>query len=67
MAFALGVQRELTPTMAIEIRYLGTRSRKQPIQTQANAAAARPDLLVIPTFFSVPTAAQLAGRTRSST
>ncbi|HVF86328.1 MAG TPA: TonB-dependent receptor [Pyrinomonadaceae bacterium] len=63
MAFALGVQRELSPTMAIEIRYLGTRSRKLGVQTQLNAPNVDPALLSIPTFFSVPTAAQLTGRT----
>ena len=44
MAFALGVQRELTPTMAIEIRYLGTRSRKHRF-TSGECAASETQLL----------------------
>lgn len=61
IAYTLSYQRELTPRTAVELRYLGTRSRKLPVQIQLNAAP-EPNL-IIPTFFSQPTAAQLAGLT----
>ncbi|MDQ3256764.1 MAG: TonB-dependent receptor, partial [Acidobacteriota bacterium] len=61
MAFSLSVQRELTPTMALEVRYLGTRSRHLPIQVPQNFALTPAEALTIPTFFSQPTAAQLTG------
>ncbi|HLM55321.1 MAG TPA: TonB-dependent receptor [Pyrinomonadaceae bacterium] len=67
-SWALSFQRELTPTMALELRYLGTRSRHLPIQLWLN-----PGIPVVtatnsvPTFFSQPTAAQLAGRPAVST
>lgn len=60
-SFTLSYQRELTPTMAIEVRYLGTRSRHLPIQVPLNLAYTPASALTIPTFFSQPTAAQLAG------
>jgi outer membrane receptor protein involved in Fe transport len=65
-SYTLSYQRELTPTTAIEFRYLGTRSRKLPVQIQLNAGVDVP--LIIPTFIgSEPTAAQLAGRTELGT
>lgn len=60
LSYTLSVQRELTPTMAVEVRYLGTRSYLLPVQAQVNAAFVNPTVN-IPTFFSVPTPAQLAG------
>ncbi|CAN5195802.1 hypothetical protein BH20ACI2_BH20ACI2_13340 [soil metagenome] len=60
-SFTLGFQRELTRTMGIEFRYLGTRSRHLPIQLPLNFSNTPPEALTIPTFFSQPTAAQLAG------
>lgn len=62
-AFALSYQRELSSSMALEIRYLGTRSRHLPIQTRLNWAFTNPAALTIPTFLTAPTAAQLAGLT----
>lgn len=62
-AFSLGFQRELSSSMALEIRYLGTRSRHLPIQTRLNGAFTNPAALTIPTFLSDPTPAQLAGLT----
>lgn len=56
-AFSLSYQRELSSTMALEIRYLGTRSRHLPIQTRLNGAFTNPAAL------SIPTASQLAGLT----
>ena len=61
-SWALSFQRELTPTMALELRYLGTRSRHLPIQVWINAGVSPvTDTNFVPTFFSQPTAAQLAG------
>jgi hypothetical protein len=59
-SFALSYQRELTPTMALEVRYLGTRTRHLPIQVPLNLPRTPASELVIPTFFSQPTAAQVA-------
>lgn len=60
-SFTLGFQRELPGNMAMEIRYLGTRGRHLPIQARADQPIVDPATLVIPTFFTTPTAAQLAG------
>ncbi len=61
-AFALSFQRELTPTTAVEFRYLGTRSRHLPVQSRLNQPVVPNDLLTIPTFIGqTPAAAQLAG------
>jgi len=67
-SWALSFQRELSRTMALEVRYLGTRSRHLPIQIQLNTGI--PPVTAtnnIPTFFTAPTAAQLAGRPALST
>ena len=67
-SWALSFQREMTPTMALELRYLGTRSRHLPVQVWRNAAI--PPVTgtnFVPTFFSQPTAAQLAGLPAVST
>jgi hypothetical protein len=60
-SFALSYQRQITSSMAVELRYLGTRSRHLPIQLGANFAFTPASALTVPTFFSQPTAAQLAG------
>lgn len=62
-SYTLSFQRELSPTMALELRYLGTRSYDLPVQVQINAPLIRADQLIIPTFLSggAPTAAQLQG------
>ena len=62
LAWTLSYQRELSSSMAIEVRYLSTRGRHLPVQTRLNAGIV-PANLNIPTFFSQPTAAQLAGLT----
>jgi outer membrane receptor protein involved in Fe transport len=67
-SWAFSFQRELTPTMALELRYLGTRSRHLPIQLWLNPGI--PPVTAtnfVPTFFSQPTAAQLAGLPAVST
>jgi outer membrane receptor protein involved in Fe transport len=58
-SWALSFQRELSRTMALELRYLGTRSRHLPVQIWRNPGIP-PTEFVIPTFFSQPTEAQLA-------
>ena len=62
-AFSLGYQRALTSALALEIRYLGTRSRHLPVQLRRNGGRTNRAALTIPTFTSTPTAAQLAGLT----
>jgi outer membrane receptor protein involved in Fe transport len=67
-SWAFSFQRELTPTMALELRYLGTRSRHLPVQIWLNPGI--PPVTAtrfVPTFFSQPTAAQLAGLPAVST
>lgn len=60
-SFTLGFQRELSRTMGIEFRYLGTRSRHLPIQLPLNFSYTPQSALTVPTFSSQPTAAQLTG------
>ncbi len=60
-SFTVSFQRELTPTTAVELRYLGTRSRHLPIQVQRNAGLVNENALTIPTFLSAPGATHLAG------
>jgi hypothetical protein len=54
----------LTPTTAVEFRYLGTRGRHLPIQLRLNNGIV-PSNLGLPTFLSQPTAAQLSGLTKT--
>ncbi|MBA3439643.1 MAG: TonB-dependent receptor, partial [Pyrinomonadaceae bacterium] len=61
MSFTLSYQRQLTPTTALELRYLGTRGRHLPIQTRLTGGTVNYNRLIIPTFFNSPSAAQLAG------
>ncbi|HEY6186107.1 MAG TPA: TonB-dependent receptor [Pyrinomonadaceae bacterium] len=62
ISWTLSYQRELSSNMTLEMRYLSTRGRHLPVQVQLNAGAV-PANLNIPTFFSTPTAAQLASLT----
>jgi outer membrane receptor protein involved in Fe transport len=67
-SWAFSFQRELSRTMALELRYLGTRSRHLPIQLWLNAGISPVTATnSVPTFFSQPTAAQLAGLPAVST
>lgn len=61
IAYTLSFQRELTPSTAIELRYLGTRSHKLPVQVQLNGGPVNENALTAPTFFVNPSAGQLAG------
>ncbi|HEX8775590.1 MAG TPA: TonB-dependent receptor [Pyrinomonadaceae bacterium] len=62
ISWTLSYQRELSSNTTLELRYLSTRGRHLPVQVQLNAGAV-PANLNIPTFFSTPTAAQLASLT----
>lgn len=62
-AFALSYQRALTSALALEVRYLGTRSRHLPVQLRRNGGSTNRAALTIPTFLTTPTAAQLAALT----
>ncbi|MEJ7713552.1 MAG: hypothetical protein WKF84_27830 [Pyrinomonadaceae bacterium] len=62
MAWALSYQRELTPGTVLELRYLHTAGRHLPVQVRRNGGLIDYSKLVIPTFTSNPTAAELAGR-----
>jgi Carboxypeptidase regulatory-like domain/TonB dependent receptor len=62
ISWALSYQRELSSNMTLELRYLSTRGRHLPIQLRLNTGVV-PSNLNIPTFFSEPTAAQLASLT----
>jgi len=61
LSFAVSYQRQITRDTGIEFRFLSTRSRKLPVQVQFNGGTVRDEDLIIPTLFSQPTAAQLAG------
>lgn len=63
MSWTLSFQRELAPTTAPELCYLGTRGRKLLVQLWLNAGLVNESNLIIPTFFAEPTADQLAGLT----
>jgi hypothetical protein len=62
MSATLSYQRELTRGTVLELRYLHTAGRHLPVQTRLNGGVVDYTRLVIPTFFTTPTAAQLAGR-----
>ena len=61
LSFALSYQRQINQNTGIEFRYLSTRTRKLPVQKQFNAPTVSAADQIIPTFYSRPTAAQLAG------
>lgn len=61
MSFTLSYQRQLTPTTALEVRYLGTRGRHLPIQLRLTGGRVDYNRLVVPTFLTPPTTTQLAG------
>jgi hypothetical protein len=62
ISWTLSYQRELNSNTTLELRYLSTRGRHLPIQIRLNTGVV-PSNLNIPTFFSQPSAAQLAGLT----
>lgn len=66
-SFAMSYQRSLGQSLALEVRYLGTRGRHLPVQLRLNGGTTNRAALTIPTFFGTPTAAQLAGLTTLGT
>jgi hypothetical protein len=62
LSWTLSYQREITPSTAVEFRYLSTRGRKLPIQVRLNAGVV-PSNLGLPTFLNQPTSGELAGLT----
>ncbi|HYJ45639.1 MAG TPA: TonB-dependent receptor [Pyrinomonadaceae bacterium] len=60
MSWSVSYQRALPQAMTVELRYLGTRGRKLPVQLRLNAGMVGESNLVIPTFFQTPTPQQLA-------
>ena len=60
-SWTLSYQRELTSSIVLEVRYLGTRGRRLPVQLRLNAGQVDESTLTIPTFFSQPTPEQRAG------
>jgi hypothetical protein len=59
-AFAVSIQRQLTRSTGIEVRYLRTYGKKQFVQVQTNSRPVVDAAMVIPTLYSAPTAAALA-------
>ncbi|MEZ5429307.1 MAG: carboxypeptidase regulatory-like domain-containing protein [Pyrinomonadaceae bacterium] len=57
-SWTISYQRELSPSTAIEFRYLGTKGRNLPVQFRLNAGVVPSDL-GLPTFFTQPSAQQL--------
>lgn len=59
-SYAISFQRELGSGTGLEIRYLRTRGKDLPVQVQLNSRPVVDAALVIPTFLTTPTAAELA-------
>jgi outer membrane receptor protein involved in Fe transport len=62
MSGTLSYQRELSSGTLLEVRYLHTAGRHLPVQIRLNGGVVDKNKLIIPTFLTNPTAAQLAGR-----
>ena len=59
-AFAVSYQRQISRSTGIEVRYLRTMGRKLFVQVQTNSNPVVDAAMVIPTLFSLPSAATLA-------
>jgi outer membrane receptor protein involved in Fe transport len=62
MSGTISYQRELNRGTVLELRYLHTAGRHLPVQVRLNGGVVDNSRLVMPTFLTNPTAAQLAGR-----
>ncbi|MBC8031725.1 MAG: TonB-dependent receptor [Pyrinomonadaceae bacterium] len=62
MSGTLSYQRELAKGTVLELRYLHTAGRHLPVQVRLNGGVVDNSKLVMPTFLSNPTAAEVAGR-----
>ena len=49
--WSLGVQREMWRNWAVDVRYVGTRGLRLPVQVRRNARLVPPDNLFLPVFF----------------
>jgi hypothetical protein len=58
-SFAVSYQRQLTRSTGMEVRYLRTQGKKLFVQVQTNSRPVVDAMMVVPTLFSVPTAATL--------
>ena len=61
ITYTASVQREFGQTWGLELRYLGTRGVHLLTQNRINIQTRVTDTKFIPTFFSTPSASQLAG------
>jgi outer membrane receptor protein involved in Fe transport len=61
-SFAVSYQRQLGKSMGLEVRYLRTQGKSLFVQVQTNSRTVADASMVIPTLFSLPTAAELATR-----
>ena len=59
-SFAFSYQRDLGASTGLELRYLHTRGRDLPVQVQLNSRTVVDSAMVLPTFFSAPSASELA-------
>lgn len=50
--WSLSVQREFLRDYSVEVRYIGTRALRLPVQVRRNSVTTPPDNLFLPTFFS---------------
>jgi outer membrane receptor protein involved in Fe transport len=58
-AFAVSYQRQLNRSTALEIRYLRTNGKDLFVQVQTNSQTVADSAMLVPTFFSLPSAAAL--------
>ncbi len=59
-SFAISYQRSIGRSNGLEIRYLRTHGEKLPVQVQLNSRPVIDAALVLPTFLTTPTAAEVA-------
>jgi len=58
-SFAVSYQRQLGKSMGLEVRYLRTNGKSLFVQAQTNSRTVADASMVIPTLYSLPTAAEL--------
>jgi hypothetical protein len=58
-AFAVSYQRQISRSTGIEVRYLRTMGKKLFVQVQTNSRPVVDAMMVVPTLYSMPTAAAL--------
>jgi hypothetical protein len=60
-SISVSYQRSIGANNGMEIRYLRTRGKQLPVQTQLNSRTVVDAAMVIPTFFTTPTLSQVSG------